>query len=163
MCGRRSMTIAKYREEIAAGKQPFAGMSECLHYERVPPEDIIGFAKLEKFFSETNQLSEQDEKSIRNFINKEFNDVVFFADNKNVGLYFYYGDSKKNPNRGYEVRIIYDKEKIKGKEGRVSSFFAQFESINDLLLAAQKNNKNFIHEAKRQKLTKTNNTELFKS
>ncbi|PWY54863.1 hypothetical protein DGG96_14670 [Legionella qingyii] len=134
---RTAITIDKFREYRKEDKMPPEWGSiynETLIKDKVSPDKIIAYAKLEKELVSSTKLSNEELNDIQEFIN----DKLIFAthfENKKDNILLHEKDDK------YQIRVSINKAKIRGKEEKLSDFFKSFNSMNELIEEAKKHQK----------------------
>ena len=128
-----AVTIEQFRKERALGRSPHGWRSiynETLVRDRVPAEQIVAYAKVEKELPFEKSISAEELGLVQKFVSSKLAFATQFDDPKDNVLVC------KNTDR-YQIRVSFNKAKVTGRQDEVSSFFKPFECMEQLVKAAK--------------------------
>ncbi len=130
---RTAVTIRQFREMKARGETPRgwkSGYNEHLIRDIVPAERIVAYAKVEKELPVEKPISAEELEQVQNFVSNKLGFATQFDDPKDNVLV--HEDAGK-----YQIRVSFNKAKVTGREDKVSDFFDQFQSFQELISKAK--------------------------
>lgn len=131
---RTAVTIRQFQEAQGRGQLPRGWESKYNEYlirDRVPAAQIVAYAKVEKELPiELPKLTGEQQLNVQDFISNQLGFATQFKDSRDNVLFSESGG-------GCQIRVAFNKERIAGREQVVKNFFAQFDSMGQLLEKAQ--------------------------